>query len=66
MCGSDSDIRRDIVKAGAAISEVERDLARTQAMVCEILNSQGGGRDQDQSVSFVRTLSVTERTLIAT
>ena len=59
--GTVSDIRRDIAKTGATISEVHHDVANTQAMVSKILENQEGVGVQDESVSVIRTLSVTEK-----
>ena len=45
-----SDIRRDILKAGAMISEVHQDFFNTRATVRNILKDQEGISGQDRSV----------------
>ena len=55
-----SDVRRDVLKAGAIISEVQRDVANTQAMVRDMLKSQQEVDSQDWSVSDTCALSATE------
>ena len=49
--GTVSDVRRDVVKAGVIISEVQRDVANTQAMVRDVLKNQQEAGGQDRSVS---------------
>ena len=61
--GSVPDIRRDIMKAGAIISEVHRDVMNTQSMVRDMLTTQEGAGGQDRLVSVTCTLFATEQTL---
>ena len=55
-----SDVHRDVVKAGAIISEVQRDVANTQVMVRDMLKGQQETGGQDRSVSETWALSVAE------
>jgi predicted transcriptional regulator len=61
-----SDVRHDIVKAGAIISEVHRDVVNTQAMVRTMLKSQQEAGGQDQSVSDTCVLFATVQNLSTT
>ena len=45
-----SDVRRDVMKAGVIISEVQRDVANTQAMVRDMMKGQQEAGGQDRSV----------------
>ena len=53
------DVRRDVVKAGAIISEVQRDLANTQAIVRDMMKGQQETGGQDRSVSDTCALLAT-------
>ena len=64
--GTVSDIRCDIAKTGTTISEVHHDVANTQAIVSKIPKNQEGAGAQDQLVSVIRILFVTEQKPTAT
>ena len=61
------DIRRDVMKASAIVSELERNFTSTQTMVSDIhrnmLKGQEESDDRHLLVSDTRTLSVTQRPL---
>jgi len=61
-----SDIRRDIMKAGAMISEVHRDFVNTHAVVRNMLKDQEGTGGQDRFVRVSCIPSVTGYVLITT
>ena len=54
------DIRHDIVKVGATISEVHRDIVNVHTMVDNVLKSHERADSQDPSVSVTYTLPITE------
>lgn len=64
--GTVSDIRRDIMKAGAMISEVHREFVNTHVMVRNMLNDQEGAGGQGRLVRVTCVPSVTGHVLITT
>ena len=64
--GTVSDIRRDIMKAGAMISEVHRDFINTHTMVHSMLKDQEWAGGQDRLVRVTCFPSVTGYVLITT
>ena len=64
--GTISDIRRDIMRASAMISEVHHDFFNTHAMVRNILKAQEGTDNQDRLVRVTRIPSFTGHVLTAT
>jgi len=66
MYGTASDVRHDVVKVGAIISEVHQDVVNTQAMVRDMLKNQQEAGSQDRSVSDTCALFTIGSTLTTT
>ena len=54
-----SDVRHDVVKAGTIISEIHRDVVKTQAIVRDVLKGQQEAGSQDLLVSDICALIAT-------